>query len=346
MQTVAQVSEGQLFALFMPVLAEHNERAADVRAELGAPGALVLGPGDDSAALDLRGGLTVMSTDTQTENQDFRRSWPSGYTTGGYEVGWKAATQNLADIAAMGATPVTLLVSLTLTPDTPVSWVQDFARGLTESCTAQGATTCTIAGGDMGSGSEISVTVTAVGLTDRPITRSGARPGDAVVFAGALGTAAAGLALLDSAPFTATEELTACVRAQQRPRSPLHLGPEGAPHLTSLMDVSDGLVRDGGRIAAASGVALDLDSTALAPWVNRVGPAAQLTAGTPEQADAQALRWVLTGGEDHGLLGTCPPAQIPPGFTRIGTVQAGDGVTVDGRTYTAKGWDHFEAGSR
>ena len=58
MQTVAQVSEGQLLALFMPVLAEHNERAADVRAELGAPGALVLGPGDDSAALDLRGGLT------------------------------------------------------------------------------------------------------------------------------------------------------------------------------------------------------------------------------------------------------------------------------------------------
>ena len=155
MQTVAQMSESQLLALFMPVLAEHNERAADLRAELGAPGALVLGPGDDSAALDLRGGLTVMSTDTQTENQDFRRSWPSGYTTGGFEVGWKAATQNLADIAAMGATPVTLLVSLTLTPDTPVSWVQEFARGITESCTAQEATTCTIAGGDMGSGSEI-----------------------------------------------------------------------------------------------------------------------------------------------------------------------------------------------
>lgn len=347
MQTVGQVSEGQLLALFMPILTEYNQEAADVRATLGAPGALVLGPGDDSAALDLRGGLTVMSTDTQTENQDFRRTWPSGYATGGYEVGWKAATQNLADIAAMGATPVTLLVSLTLTPDTPVSWVQDFARGLTESCTAQGATTCTVAGGDMGSGSEISVTVTAVGLTDRPITRSGARPGDAVVFAGALGTAAAGLALLDSAPFTATEELSTCVRAQQQPRAPLTLGPAAAPYLTSLMDVSDGLVRDGGRIASASGAALDLDSASLDPWLEIVRPAAgMLTGENPAQAEVLALRWVLTGGEDHGLLGTCPPEQIPPGFTRIGRVQAGEGITVDGRTYTAKGWDHFEAGSR
>ncbi|MDY6051094.1 MAG: thiamine-phosphate kinase [Rothia sp. (in: high G+C Gram-positive bacteria)] len=347
MTTVAQMSEGQLLALFLPILAAHNQQVADVRAKKDVPGALVLGPGDDSAVLDLRGGLTVMSTDTQTENQDFRQHWPSGYSTGGYEVGWKAATQNLADIAAMGATPITLLVSLTLTPDTPTSWVQDFARGITESCTAQGASTCTIAGGDMGSGSEISVTVTAVGLTDRPITRSGAQPGEAIVFAGALGIAAAGLALLDSQPFTATQELSTCVLAQQRPRSPLALGASAAPYLTSLMDVSDGLVRDSGRIAAASGVALDLNSAALAPWAQKVHPAAALlTGGQPERAEAQALRWVLTGGEDHGLLGTCPPEQIPPGFTRIGTVQTGDGITLDGRTYTAKGWDHFEAGSR
>lgn len=346
MTLVASLNEGQLLAEFLPVIQGHNAR---ISKREGEPGALVLGPGDDSAVLDLHSGFTVMSTDTQTENQDFRLTWPSGRTTGGYEVGWKAATQNLADIAAMGAYPVTLLVSLTLPPSTPVAWVKDFAQGLVDSCTTQGAHRCSIAGGDLGSGTEISVTVTAVGLTARPVTRDGARGGDAIVVAGALGTAAAGLALLEypDLPVTLSPQVQACISAQQRPVSPLKAGAEGAENLTSLMDISDGLVRDSGRLAQASGCAFDISCDALAPWLSALAEPADLLTGAEQHAARElSLRWVLTGGENHGLLGTCPPEQIPLGFTRIGTVRSGTGVTVDGRPYTAKGWDHFEAGSR
>ncbi|WP_237220931.1 thiamine-phosphate kinase [Rothia nasimurium] len=350
---VSDVSEGQLLAAFLPLLQAHNAKAEQVRAQAlrvaaldtgstAGAGQLVIGPGDDSAALDLRSGLTVMSIDTQTENQDFRRTWASGHQTGGYEVGWKAATQNLADIAAMGAVPVSLLVSLTLTPDTPVTWVTDFARGMTESARAQGAVTCTIAGGDLGSGSELSVTVTSIGLTADPVTRSGAQAGDVLVVAGSLGTAAAGLALLDHPePYRVCPAIEACLSAQQRPVSPLQLGASHGNQLNSMLDVSDGLVRDAGRIAEASGVSISLDSEALGPWVQRVLPAAQVLA-QGKDADALALRWVLTGGEDHALLATCPAGQIPAGFTRIGEVGTGNGVTVDGRIYQGKGWDHFE----
>ncbi|WP_237224380.1 thiamine-phosphate kinase [Rothia nasisuis] len=345
MTTVSQVSESELLAVFLPVLTAHNTRAESLR-RVPADGALVVGPGDDSATLDLTGGLTVMSTDTQTENQDFRSVWPSGHTTGGYQVGWKLATQNLADIAAMGATPVALLVSLSLPPVTPVTWVQDFARGLVESTQHQGATTCTIAGGDLGRSAEISVTGTAVGLTRAPVTRDGAREGDAVVLAGALGAAAAGLALLETSGLrTMTESQLACIAAQQQPVSPLLLGQRAAGHLNALMDISDGLVRDATRLAAASHVRIDLHTRDLAPWVARVHETASLLTST-DKAESTALGWVLTGGEDHALMGTCDPTQIPTGFTKIGSVHAGSGVTVDGRAYTAKGWDHFEAGAR
>ncbi|WP_421082951.1 thiamine-phosphate kinase [Rothia nasimurium] len=353
---VSDVSEGQLLAAFLPLLQAHNAKAEQVRSQAlrvaaldtgttAGAGQLVIGPGDDAAALDLRSGLTVMSIDTQTENQDFRRTWASGHQTGGYEVGWKAATQNLADIAAMGAVPVSLLVSLTLTPDTPVTWVTDFARGLTESARAQGAVTCTIAGGDLGSGSELSVTVTSIGLTADPVTRSGAQAGDVLVLAGALGTAAAGLALLDyPAPYSSTPDTEACITAQQKPISPLQLGAAHGNQLNAMLDVSDGLVRDAGRIASASNVSINIDSKALAPWIHRVLPVAQVLA-PGQEAQTLALRWVLTGGEDHALLATCPAGQIPPGFTRIGEVSTGSGVTVDGRIYEGKGWDHFESDS-
>lgn len=343
MPAVKDLSEGQLLAGFLPILAEHNSRSTD----------LTVGPGDDCAVLDLGGGQTVLTTDTQTEDQDFRRLWPSGLSTGGYEIGWKAATQNLADLAAMGATPRTLLVSLTLTGDVEDDWVTAFARGLVESCRTQGAEACSISGGDLGMGTEISVTVTAVGTCTAPVLRSGTQPGDALVLAGRVGTAAAGLALLDSehlaqegaAPLTAGER--ACIEAQQKPVSPLGAGAAGAPALHAMLDVSDGLVRDAERIARASGVSIDLDRESLTPLLEPLADAAARLAGAGTDPSELALHWVLTGGEDHGLLATCPPGNIPAGFTRIGTVGAGDpAVTLDGTPYYAKGWDHFDRTAR
>ncbi|MDO4898232.1 MAG: thiamine-phosphate kinase [Rothia sp. (in: high G+C Gram-positive bacteria)] len=339
-KTVGETSEDELLHAFLPIITAHNRGARR----------LELGPGDDCAVLDLSGGLTVASTDTQTENRDFRHTWPNGFNTGGYEVGWKTATQNLADVAAMGAVPVSLLISLTLTPDTPVHWVSDFARGVTASCTAQGASTCTISGGDLGAGNEISVTVTALGTCTVPVVRSGAKPGDAVVLAGSIGTAAAGLALLETASgYTVTPALARCIEAQQKPRSPLTAAVAAAPQLHAMLDVSDGLLRDLGRIARASQVSINLDGAALEPWLKPLGEAATICAQPGTTPDELAQHWVLTGGEDHGLLATCPIDAIPEGFSRIGTVTAESTcptVTVDGATYGQKGWDHFETPTR
>ncbi|MET3162787.1 UNVERIFIED_ORG: thiamine-monophosphate kinase [Arthrobacter sp. UYEF10] len=333
--TVAALSETELLARIFP------------RLEMGGNhgSATLLGPGDDAAIVAAPDGRTVISIDTQTQDQDFRLQWPNGYRTTGFDVGWKAAAQNLSDINAMGGVATSLVVSLTLPPATPVSWVADLADGLTAGIRELGATDCSVAGGDLGRGREISVTVAVLGSLagGQAVLRSGARAGDVVAMAGTVGRAAAGLALLESE--NAVQSLPPAqrmlVELQCRPRPPLTAGPLAmAAGATAMLDISDGLVRDGGRLAAASGVVLDLDPAALKPLAEALRPASDLL-------DADPMAWVLSGGEDHGLLATFPAGvQLPAGFTAIGSVQAPEsstppGVTIAGHAAGTGGWDHF-----
>ena len=184
--TVQDLSESALLARIFPRL--HH-----------SPGVL-LGPGDDAALIAAPDGRTLISIDTQTQDQDFRLEWPNGYRTTGYDVGWKAAAQNLSDINAMGGSATSLVVSLTMPPATPVEWVEDFADGLTAAIVGLGAPDCSVAGGDLGRGRELAVTVAVVGTLAgvAPVLRSGANPGDIVAVSGTLGRAAAGWALLES----------------------------------------------------------------------------------------------------------------------------------------------------
>jgi thiamine-monophosphate kinase len=334
--TVSAMSESGLLARIFPRLEMVG----------GAHGsATLLGPGDDAALVAAPDGRTLISIDTQVQDQDFRLQWASGYRTTGFDVGWKAAAQNLSDINAMGGKATSLVVSLTLPPETPVSWVEDLADGLTAAITELGATHCSVVGGDLGRGTEISVTVAVLGTLEggNPVLRSEARPGDVLALAGTVGRAAAGLALLESS--TPVQALIpaqrALVETQCRPRPPLAAGPRArAAGATAMMDISDGLVRDGGRLAAASGMVLDLDPLELKRQAEGLSPASDVLAVDP-------LAWVLGGGEDHGLLATFPAnIQLPAGFTAIGSVQApgthtGPGVTIAGRVAGATGWDHF-----
>ncbi|MCU1515493.1 MAG: thiamine-monophosphate kinase [Pseudarthrobacter sp.] len=334
-QTVAGLSESELLARIFPRL----------RAEGGQAHAMLLGPGDDAAIVAAPDGRTVISIDTQVQDQDFRLQWANGYRTTGFDVGWKAAAQNLSDINAMGATATSMVVSLTLPPATPVSWVEDLADGLTAGIRGLGALACSVAGGDLGRGREISVTVAVLGTLGggRPVLRSGAAPGDVLALAGTVGRAAAGLALLESGPAVGalTPEQFGLVALQCRPQPPLACGPlarDGGA--TAMLDISDGLLRDGARLAGASNVELDLDPQALKQLADGLATAAELLNTDP-------MGWVLAGGEDHGLLATFPPeVQLPPGFTAIGSVQAvGDnerpGVRIAGHTADTGGWDHF-----
>jgi thiamine-monophosphate kinase len=333
--TVDGLSESELLARIFPRL---NKGPAEGTA-------LLLGPGDDAAIVAAPDGRTVVSIDTQVQDQDFRLVWRNGYRTTGFDVGWKAAAQNLSDINAMGARSVSMVVSLTLPPETPVSWVEDFADGLSHAISGLGAAGCSVAGGDLGRGRELAVTVAILGTLDgrEPVLRSGARPGDTVALAGTLGLAAAGLALLESALDVErlTPEQRTIMDRQCRPLPPLDAGPSAlAAGASAMMDVSDGLIRDGNRLAAASGVVLDLDPDALKQL-------AEPLAAVADAVDGDPMVWVLGGGEDHGLLATFPAdVQLPPGFAAIGSVEAlapmeSTGVTIAGRPADTVGWDHF-----
>lgn len=328
-QQVAELGEGELLSRIFPRLG-------------GAR--MPLGPGDDAAVLAAPDGRTVISIDTLVQDQDFRLQWPGGYSTTGYDVGWKCAAQNLSDINAMGAVPTSLVVSLTLPADTLVSWIEDLADGLSAALRALGAEECSVAGGDLGRGNQLVVTAAVTGdLEGRdPVLRSGAQPGDVLAVSGVLGEAAAGLALLESSLVYA--ELSgwerALTAAQSRPCPPLAAGPAASKAgAHAMMDISDGLVRDAGRLCAASGVRVDLDAAALQ---QEGAPLADIAA----KLGTDPLQWVLGGGEDHGLLAAFAPERVlPRGFRRVGTVlprlEEQGMVTIDGEPPSAAGWDHF-----
>jgi thiamine-monophosphate kinase len=223
------------------------------------------------------------------------------------------------------------------------------ADGLGAAILALGAGRCSVAGGDLSGGSEIVVTVAVTGSLDGrdPVLRSGARPGDVVAVCGNVGWSAAGWALQESgiAPPNYTPALQHAADLFNRPQPPLVAGPAAArAGATAMMDISDGLLRDAGRLAAASGTRLDLDGVVLGRLAERLAECGRALGADP-------LQWVLSGGEDHGLLSTFPAnGALPPSFLGIGSVvSAGAGqpaVSLDGRNFKsvvdgAVGWDHF-----
>lgn len=291
-----------------------------------------VGPGDDAAVIPTPDGRVVATVDTLVHGPDFRLAWSSGF-----DLGWKSAAVNLADIAAMGARPLSLLVALAMPDDTRLSFVEQLADGLRAACDEL-APGCTVEGGDLTVSDTLTVAVTALGSLDgrSPILRGGAREGDVVALAGDAGRAARGLEILfsrfrDSAgsPMPIRPELLdveefEAVGSQLRPRPPVHAGVLAASDgATAMMDVSDGLALDASRLADASGVTVDFDAAAL-------GPEAALA---------------LAGGEDHALLATFPAGTVlRAGFRAIGSVRArgADAVTVDGRRLDGRtGWDPY-----
>ena len=299
----------------------------------------LVGIGDDAAVLAVPGGRVVATTDLLVEGRHFRRDWSAPA-----DIGGKAAAQNLADVAAMGASPIALLVGLAAPGEESLAWTHDLISGLAAECSAAGAS---VVGGDLSGADTVMIAVTALGhLAGRsPVTRSGARPGDVLAVAGVLGHSAAGLALLSAG----LAEPASLVAAHRRPHPPYEAGPEAATlGATAMIDVSDGLMADAGHVAHASGVRIDID-TALLPCPPVLAEAASALANSDTDGDSSSgeppdpLEWVLTGGEDHALVATFGPGtSLPPRWTVIGQVQAGEGVYVDGRSHPRPGgWGHF-----
>ena len=315
-QTLAELSEGHVLARIFP--------------RLPAAATQLLGPGDDAAVLRAPDGRFVVTTDMMIQGPDFRMAWSTPH-----DLGWKAAATNLSDVAAMGARPTALVVAIAAPPSTPISVIEGIADGLRDCCEAL-APGCGVVGGDLSASDALTLAVTAFGDLEgrEPVLRSGARPGDVVALAGGLGEAGAGLELLfrhgvdangvpDAALASAVRERYPVeVGAQLAPSPPIDLGPAAAlAGATAMMDLSDGLFIDAGRLAKASGVGIDFAADAL----------------------GDSIGLALGGGEDHGLLATFPAdAVVPEGFRVIGTAtDAAGAVLVDGRTHEQGGWDPY-----
>lgn len=311
--------------------------------------------GDDCAVLSFADGRAAVSTDMLVDGTHFRRDWSTGA-----DVAHRAVMQNLADAVAMGARPVSVVVSMQLPGELPMAWLEDFGRGLARACAGEGVG---VDGGDLTTGPTLTISVTVLGdLEGRaPLLRSTAQIGQSLILAGTLGRAAAGMALLErgwvrtQAPVADTA--SRLVDSFLRPAPPLSVALDAARGgaLGALMDVSDGLVRDARRMAAASKVWIDIESRALGPHLD------DLMVLAPHLGVSEPLEWaleaVLTGGEDHAFLATlaCPPERawggcalrLPEGFARIGQVRAASEtgrVTIDGVEYDGLGgWDHFRS---
>ena len=310
---------------------------ARIRRDLGGlrPGVLV-DIGDDAAALKASHGPMVLSTDTMIENIDFRLSWASWS-----DLGRKIAAVNLSDLAAMGARPRALLVSVAVGADHRVSEMMRFLRALNAAGTQHGAP---LVGGDF-SRIEGPVVLTATALGDmgryKPWRRGCGRSGDVVMVSGTVGDAAAGLALLEMGH----RKPASLVRRQLRPEPRVSLAAalQSAACVRSAVDVSDGLARDAQSLPGPGcTVVLDRARLPLSPALRRMGDA----------WGRDLLPYALGGGEDFELLLAVPrrktkaaleaAATCGVSLTEIGrVVRAEAGGVVGGRK--AMGFDHFRA---
>lgn len=293
------------------------------------------GIGDDCAVLATGKGYLAVSTEASVEGVHFRLDW-----IGHREAGWRAAAAALSDLAAEGATPAALLAAvmtpLTASDDELVALMQ----GVGDAAVAAGTY---VAGGDLTSGPLWGVTITVLGWADRPVTRSGARPGDGVWVTGALGASRAALEAWRRGGQPSADARTAFAHPLPRIDAGRWLASHGA---RAMLDLSDGLGGDAAQLAHASQVTVELDLGVVPVSPACVEEARHL--GVPPE------RFAAEGGEDYELLAALPAdfdaraaetftRECGVGLTRVGTVLEGSGVraSLGGRPIALAGYDHF-----
>ena len=248
-------------------------------------GAAARGIGDDAAVLDVPAGTRlVASTDATVENVHFRRPWLEPA-----EIGYRAATAALSDLAAMAATPIAMLVAMSV-PDGWRDALGGIAEGIGDASRSFGAP---ITGGNLTQGRELSLTVTVLGYAADPLRRDAARPGDALYVTGTLGGPRAALEAWENRHDPAPEHRARFARPSARIHEALWLAGRGA---TAAIDISDGLVADVRHLAAASRVdaVLELDAIPVASGVSpleaaRSGEEYELVIVAPVAIDQHAF---------------------------------------------------------
>jgi thiamine-monophosphate kinase len=313
----------------------------------GAPLPGEIAIGDDAAVVRIPRGRAVLSTDMLLSGTHFSMEYflPE-------EVGWRALSANLSDLAAMGAEPLCYLVALAAPGNTPAATVDGIFRGM-----AQAAAPCgmRLLGGDTCRGDRLVLCLTVVGALDRgrPLTRAGAGPGDILYVTGAPGWSYLGLRLLRGGRPAGPrgwrrEALRRHLRPEARWREGMAARASGA--VTAMIDLSDGLLPDLAHLLERDSLGATLREEAL-PM-----PPAFRKAAVAVGVDPMAA--LLAGGEDYELLMAVRPDRqggfrrvsraFPAPPTPIGEVTGEPGIRVrraDGTVLAGsalpRGFEHF-----
>jgi len=305
-------------------------------------GSVITGIGDDAAVTALSAGMQLLtSTDMLLEDVHFRRAWHDPY-----RLGRKSLAVSISDIAAMGGIPRWALLSLAIPSDLPLDFIDDFMRGFLAMASENQVS---LVGGDTcssRSGLTVSVTIMGEQYPDRIVRRSGAMPDDDIWVTGTLGDAALVLNLLESGETVSDELLHRLLDPNPQVSAGLLLAETGL--LTSLIDVSDGILADYGHIAEQSGVGGCIRLEDL--------PLSQSFRFHTANLPAIPYQLALSGGEDYELCFTAGRSSREKivdcvkkcgiAVTRIGIVTSFPGVTVvspDGTPYRShiEGFNHF-----
>lgn len=301
-----------------------------------------VGPGDDCAVVV--GDGIALSVDLSVEGVHFRREWFSGR-----EIGCRAASAALSDLAAVAARPIGVLVSIAVSEQDADDFAVHLMEGVHDAVERVGGV---VLGGDLTrSPGPLVVDVTVIGEARTPVLRSGAEPGDEVWVTGELGAAALTVARLlrDEVPSQAALGRFTCPVPRVYEARWLH--EQGV--VKAMIDLSDGLLGDAAHLVKASGVAIVLDREAIP-----IHPAVLEETATP----ASALAFAVSGGEDYEICFCAAPGSVDPlldefeaefgvSLTRVGSVEAGGAVywkgSGDGERVIAEngGFQHFGEGS-
>jgi thiamine-monophosphate kinase len=311
-----------------------------------APG-MVVGIGDDAAALTVSpNSLLLATTDMLIEGAHFDLSY-----TDFYSLGWKSASVNLSDIAAMGGLPRFCLTSLGIPSRVAVERISEFYRGFNALLRIHKTV---LAGGDTcSSRNGLVISVTALGevIKNRIVTRAGARPGDKIFVTGTLGDAAAGLELLK---YSVKRQGSGVQGSGIKKLMEKHLRP--APRVAegraialsgcarAMIDVSDGLSSDLSHLCEQSGVGAVIHA-------DKIPFSPELLKSTAH-LKKNPLYYALSGGEDYELLFAVPPERVKRlrslniDITEIGeTTRARGLIIVDDKNrkkrLAATGYNHF-----
>ena len=290
---------------------------------------VIVGIGDDAAVVKTKG-LQVLTTDCLVEGDHFRTDW---FTP--KQIGMKSIEINVSDIAAMGAVPRYVLVSLALPKDLDVEFVEDLYKGMWNVCDKYNIE---IIGGNMTHSNQIVISITLTGEVDRKnlCLRNGARQGDFIFVSGPIGNGRAGLKLFEN-NLNGFEQVK---KGYLEPKANLENALKIAPYVNSMEDISDGLASEITHICNNSncGAILYKDKIPISDQVRDFA----------KELKEDEYDYALYGGEDFKLVYTVSKDNLEKvdGFL-VGKITKNKDIKLSCKgketPITEKGYDHFSS---